>query len=224
MSPHHPVHVTLRACRGLPSLRSHGVFKVVRSALAAGKQRAGFRLVHFSVQSNHLHLLTEADDRRCLSRGVQGVCVRIARAVNRQLHRRGDVFADRYHDRSLKTPRTVHFALRYILLNVHKHDVHKHDARKHGASKLDAGKDTARKHERAAVPTGFVDPCSSAPWFNGFARPAALVFGAQRARAEWAQESAEPPIAEARCWLLRIGLRRVRGVRAFDIDEAPSSA
>jgi putative transposase len=156
----HPLHVTLRVRRGLRPLRAHELFVEVRRALAAGRERFGFRLVHFSVQRDHLHLLAEAANRRALSRGVQGLAVRVARAINRRLQRRGKVFADRYHARALKTPRAARWALRYVLLNV-------------------------RKHEPRAVPFGFVDGCSSAAWFNGFARPAELVFGARHCREEF---------------------------------------
>ena len=82
-SRHHPLHVTLRVRPGMPSLRGHVVFAQVRKALSQGKERFGFSLVHFSVQSNHLHLIAEAEDARALSRGVQGLSIRIARAVNR---------------------------------------------------------------------------------------------------------------------------------------------
>jgi REP element-mobilizing transposase RayT len=85
----------LRVRRGLPSLRAHALFGRVRRALAQGRERFGFRLVHFSVQRDHLHLLVEAGDRRALSRGVQGLSVRIARAANGELGRKGRVFADR---------------------------------------------------------------------------------------------------------------------------------
>ena len=82
---------------GLPSLRGGRLFSEVRFALAAGRGRFGLRLVHFSVQSNHLHLIVEAADARALARGMQGLLVRVARAVNRTLVRRGRLFADRYH-------------------------------------------------------------------------------------------------------------------------------
>jgi REP element-mobilizing transposase RayT len=113
--------VTLRVQRGVSSLREHSLFLVVRKALAAAKKQFGFSLVHFSVQQDHLHLIAEALDRRALSRGVQGLSIRVARAVNRELERKGRLFADRYHARALKTPREVRFALRYVLLNAHKH-------------------------------------------------------------------------------------------------------
>src|SRR5689334_19825652 len=114
LSRHHPVHVTLRVRRGISSLREQALFSSVRLALNAGKERFGFALVQFSVQRDHLHLIAEARDRRALSRGLQGLSIRIARAVNRRLKREGKVFSDRYHARALKTPRAVRFALRYV--------------------------------------------------------------------------------------------------------------
>lgn len=46
-----------------------------------------FRTCHFSVQSNHVHLLVEAKDRQALSRGVQGLAIRLARSVDRAVRR-----------------------------------------------------------------------------------------------------------------------------------------
>src|SRR4051812_11534698 len=137
----HPVHVTLRAKRALPSFRSDGLFPHVRRALAAASKRM-FRLIHFSVQSDHLHLIVEADDKPALSRGMQGLAVRAAKAVNRATGRRGSVWSDRYHARPLRTPRETRHGLVYVLLNF-------------------------RKHLRAAPG---VDPRSSGAWFDGWRR------------------------------------------------------
>ncbi|HEU4583511.1 MAG TPA: transposase [Polyangiaceae bacterium] len=198
------MHVTLRIVTGVPSLRG-ATFGKVRRALADEQERFGFRLVHFSVQSNHVHLIAEAADRRALSRGMQGLSIRVARAVNRGLSRTGRVFADRYHARALTMPRAVHFALRYVLLNARKHQ-------------------RSPRPRRAAVdtelPSGFVDPCSSAPWFDGFSRPAELAFDAASARRRWrASSERDAPVVPARTWLLRRGARRYA---AFDIDDAPA--
>ena len=91
-----PVHVTLRLRERLPSLRRSLVRARVFLALGDGRERFGLRLLQFSLQSNHVHLIVEADDRRALSRGIQGLSIRIARALNRNLNRSGRVFADRY--------------------------------------------------------------------------------------------------------------------------------
>ena len=116
-APRFPLHVVLRARQDAPGLRRGQVFRAVRAALEAGAAKAGFRLVHFSVQGNHLHLVVEAVDKVALSRGMQGLAVRIARAVNRAADRTGRVFADHYFARELKTPAEVRRAVRYVLDN-----------------------------------------------------------------------------------------------------------
>src|SRR5262249_22714935 len=75
---------------------------------------------HFSVQSDHIHLLVEADEPAALVRGMQGLAIRVAKSVNRALKRCGAVWADRFHARTLRTPREVRNALVYVLNNVKK--------------------------------------------------------------------------------------------------------
>jgi hypothetical protein len=49
-------------------------------------------------------LLVEAQDRASLARGLQGLLIRIAKALNNLWQRHGKVFADRYHDRITSGP------------------------------------------------------------------------------------------------------------------------
>ena len=63
----------------------------------------------------------EADVREALSRGMQGLTIRIARTINRQAKRSGRVFADRFWSRLLETPREVRHAIAYVLGNSRKH-------------------------------------------------------------------------------------------------------
>ncbi len=134
--------MTLRVVRGLPSLRGRAIYREICRAIAGGAERFGFRLVHFSVQSNHLHLIGEAEDRDALRRGMQGLSIRVAKAINHALRRRGTVFADRYHARAMRKPREVRSGLAYVLQN----------ARKHGA----------------AASRRWIDPFSSALLFDGW--------------------------------------------------------
>jgi REP element-mobilizing transposase RayT len=135
------VHVTLRAKNGLPSLRSDRVYRNLQRALAKAS-RDPFRVVHFSVQTDHIHLIVEADERLALIRGVQGLAVRSARAINRSVGRRGQVWPERYHARAMETPSETRRGLVYVLLNF-------------------------RKHLRAAPA---IDPRSSGAWFDGWRR------------------------------------------------------
>jgi REP element-mobilizing transposase RayT len=135
----HPLHITMRTT--VHGLRDQSVFASARQA-SARASRTDFRVVHFSVQDNHLHLLVEAKDKHELTRGMRGLAVRMARRINGALRRRGKVFAERYHARELTAPRAVRNALVYIL----------HNHRKHGVS------------------LAWLDACSSAREFDGWRR------------------------------------------------------
>jgi hypothetical protein len=116
-----PAHATLRLRAGLPSLRTVRIVREIERTFAVGCSRPGFRLVQYSLQGNHAHLIVEASDRDALGRGMMAVGSRLARAVNRIAKRTGPVLADRYHLRLLRTPEEVRTALRYILLNARHH-------------------------------------------------------------------------------------------------------
>jgi hypothetical protein len=124
--------------------------KLVREmelSFARACERGDFRLVHYSLQGNHAHLVVEADGPNALARGMKAVGSRLARAVNRVFRRIGPVLADRYHLRLLRTPREVRNAIAYVLLN----------ARRHAAR---AGRTLSRAVR--------IDPASSGRWFDGW--------------------------------------------------------
>jgi len=95
-------------------------FRLGRFWFSASTQN-WFRLVHFSVQRDHVHLILEGEGLHTLRRGIQGLTIRVAKAINRALGRRGKVWDDRYHLRALPTPREVRNALIYVLQNWRKH-------------------------------------------------------------------------------------------------------
>lgn len=103
------------------------------------------RVNHFSIQSNHLHLTVEARDGRALTRGMQGLAIRLAKNLNKLWDRSGKVWAERYYARILRTPREVRRALAYVLNN----------ARHHGLW----------------FPPRCWDPFSSGRWFDGWREP-----------------------------------------------------
>ncbi|MCP3975568.1 MAG: hypothetical protein GY720_13875 [bacterium] len=121
VSRHHPVHVTIRLLAGLPSLRRKRVAVMIRACMNKMLERPGFHIVEYSIQTNHLHLIVECDDRKHLTDGMRSVQIRIARGVNKLWERKGRVFGDRYHDHVLKTPSEVRRALAYVLNNHYKH-------------------------------------------------------------------------------------------------------
>ena len=135
-----PVHVTLKVLEGLPTLRGHKLGRLIGRyfRLVLGRRDA-FRVTHFSIQSNHLHIIVEAEDQLALSRGMQGFKSGLARLINARLGRSGTLWRDRYHARDLDNPTAVRHALVYVLQN------HAHHGGRPG-----------------------VDPWSSATWFTGW--------------------------------------------------------
>lgn len=116
-----PVHVTLRVRKDVPGLRSKPFVREFRRTLAKGCERGRFRVVHYSIQRNHVHMIVEASGKEALASGMKSIGARFARAVNRVFGRSGRVLDERFHHRVLRTPREVRNALAYVLLNVRKH-------------------------------------------------------------------------------------------------------
>jgi putative transposase len=157
LSRRHPIHVTVRLRAGLPNLRYDAARRALERCFRAGADRFGFRLVHHSIQGNHLHFIAEAQDRDALARGMRGLMVRVARRLNSIWRRCGAVVAERYHSRALATPREVRNALVYVL----------HNARHHGL--------------RASG----IDPFSSGSSFDGWATPISISPGPGVAPRTW---------------------------------------
>jgi REP element-mobilizing transposase RayT len=123
VSRHTPVHVTMRVAPRVWNLRSKRGYRALRGALSVGgcRNRFGLRLCDFSIQGNHLHLLVEANDRESLSRGMQGLSIRVAKALNKLMGTKGKVLSDRFHAHVLRSPREVRRALTYVRENRDEH-------------------------------------------------------------------------------------------------------
>ena len=111
------VHVTLRVADHVWNLRSRRSFRLIEQCLADALGRFGLRIIQFTVMGNHIHLIVEADSSEALSRGMQGVCIRIAKALNRLMNLNGRVFSDHFHSRLVKTPTELVNAIGYVLGN-----------------------------------------------------------------------------------------------------------
>jgi REP element-mobilizing transposase RayT len=148
ITPKTPVHVTLRVASDVPRLRTDSMFKVIRWAMLRVLSRTDFRIVHASVQGNHLHLLVEANDTGALSKGMQSFLISLARKLNAHLGRSGQVFPDRYHARVIDSRRQARHALAYVLNNWRRHKEHR---------ALDARSWKIDKYSSAVSFTGFTD-------------------------------------------------------------------
>ncbi len=131
-----PVHVVLRVHDDMGSLRKRFMYSALREATIAVamrelafKEHGAFRIVHISIQRDHVHLLVEADDKVALSRGMQSFQISAAKHMNRaisvkrqlEVRRRGTVFPDRFHQEIITTRKQARHTLNYVLNNWRKH-------------------------------------------------------------------------------------------------------
>jgi REP element-mobilizing transposase RayT len=184
---HVPQHAIARTADDIGTLRRREMYKGIRSALVTTFTRDDFRIVHVSIQGTHIHLLIEANDERALARGMQAFQISAAKHLNAAMsvrtgkRRRGTVFTDRYHARSIRTPRQARNALAYVLNNWRKHRENRaRMSREHGWR---------------------LDPFSSAPTFKGWRDLDASTIA-------WPTTYEPLPVWEPKTWLLREGWKK----------------
>jgi REP element-mobilizing transposase RayT len=147
LSSAHPCHVTLKLRGGIPSLRTVRFVREFERSLRAVRDRTRFRVVHYTLQSDHIHLIVEASTSRDLAAGMKSIGARVAHAAARVFGLRGRVLSDRFHLHVLRSPREVRNAIAYVLLNARRH---------------------LAKSRQRIDPHPRVDPASSGRWFDGW--------------------------------------------------------
>jgi len=106
------------------SIRNKDCLKLLKRSIQ-NAQNMGLKIIHFSLQSNHVHLITEAENNEVLTKGMRALTITFSKGLNR-----GRVQLERYHLHVLKTLREVKHAIVYVLFNEQKHSKKK-------ASKID---------------------------------------------------------------------------------------
>ncbi|MGH9884135.1 MAG: transposase [bacterium] len=197
----HPVHIVLRVVPAVGNLRRRSTYKAVREATLTTARREDFRIVHLSIQRNHLHLLVEADHKGALASGMQGFQISAAKHLNAAIsknrsgsRRRGPVFPDRYHAEIITTPTQARHALNYVINNWRKH-----------------------REDRAEMARNWkIDPFSTAITFPGWAEYGDHPF-------LWRGPPTYDPLVvyQPRTWLLREGYKR--GGPPLSVREVPST-
>jgi len=178
LNPRRPVLVTVRLADGLARLRGRKVVAVLRRAFAHGCDKGVFRICHFSVQGNHIHLVCEAVSAAALAMGIKAWKHRVTRRLNKLWGRNGTVWDDRYHLRLINNLRQVRNTLVYVLQNARHHN------------------------EYLPQWAKGIDPYSSAYYFDGWRDD-----GFRDGIPPPAQDGG-PPVAAPQTWFLTTGWRR----------------
>jgi REP element-mobilizing transposase RayT len=174
-----PLHVTVRMDKRVWTLRTRRMHRCIREVFfKIGDEADRFRLIHYSVQSNHLHMVVEASGRKAMTRGMRRIGIRLALQLNKRMgRRRGRVLSDRYDERHLETPSQVRNAIGYVLCNFRKHYF---------------------QTTRRMLEPNWLDPYSSAESFDGW----------RGRRREVLATKPRGPCMEPTTWLVQMGWRR----------------
>ena len=111
IDPDHPLLVTKRVIDDV-QLEDAQTWSIVREAVAeAVESTPGFEVQKLTREGMALLLLVNAKNRKALTRGIQGLSIRIAHRLNRLYERVGRVFVARYQAEALDNKRAVDRAL-----------------------------------------------------------------------------------------------------------------
>ena len=200
LHPRYPVHVTLRAISAVGYLRRRCVYRAIREATLTTAPREDFRIIHLTIQHNHVHLIVEASDKHALASGMKGFQISAAKHINAAIsqgrpgpRRRGTVFPDRYHAEIITSPTQARNAVAYVANNFRKH----------------------REDQTAPASTWKVDWFSTGIMFPGWAEYGDEPF-------LWRIPATYDPLItyQPKTWLLREGWKKAGAISCHEI---PSS-
>ncbi len=107
-----PAHINLKY---RISIRNKDFLRILKRAILNSRKK-GLRIIHYSVQSNHIHFIIEAENNRKLESGMRSLTVTMAKGLAR-----GKVQLQRFHLHVLKSLRETKNAVRYVVFNEQKH-------------------------------------------------------------------------------------------------------
>lgn len=108
-----PLHINFKY---RTSIKNKTCLKLLKRAIVNARSH-GLRINHFSMQSNHIHLIVEAETNEILTTGMRSLTVTFAKGL-----KQGRVQLERYHLQVLKSIRQTKHALHYVLFNKQKHE------------------------------------------------------------------------------------------------------
>lgn len=107
-----PIHINFKYKLNIRSRN----FKTILERSIENASDKGLTITHYTIQSNHVHLIAEAQNNRSLSCGMKSLTTTIVKLFNK-----GSIQIERYHLHVLKTPTETQNALKYVLYNDLKH-------------------------------------------------------------------------------------------------------
>lgn len=114
------LHLTVKILKDKAGIKNKQTLALLKHAILKARKK-GLRIIHFTLEYDHVHLLVEANDNEVLGRGMMVFGVTMAKGINRLKSIKGTVYKHRYHFRKINSPRELKNVLHYIFNNGIKH-------------------------------------------------------------------------------------------------------
>jgi REP element-mobilizing transposase RayT len=114
------LHLTIKVKENKADIQNKRILKTLHYAIRRARLK-GLKIVHYTLEYNHVHLLVESVDNKILHKGMQAFGITIAKAINKIKRTKGAVYKNRYHLRVIDSPRQLKNVLHYIFSNGVKH-------------------------------------------------------------------------------------------------------
>lgn len=108
-----PLHINFKF---RTQIRNKLCLRLLKRAILNSRPH-GLKVIHFSLQYNHVHLIVEAESNAILTTGMRSLTVSFAKGL-----KMGKVQMERYHLHVLKSVQETRTAVLYVLFNKQKHE------------------------------------------------------------------------------------------------------
>jgi REP element-mobilizing transposase RayT len=113
-------HLTIKVRENKADIQSKKLLKALHHAIGRARLK-NLKVVHYTLEYNHVHLLVETNDHRILHAGMQALGISFSKAINKLKSYKGSVYKHRYHQRRIGSARELKNVLLYIFNNGRKH-------------------------------------------------------------------------------------------------------
>lgn len=101
-------------------VRSDAFYEVFKRGIK-NSARFDFKILSFSIESNHIHLIAEAGNSDNLTLGMKSLTCTLSKGLNLIKNTNGKTQIERFHLHILKNPQEARNAINYVLFNHEKH-------------------------------------------------------------------------------------------------------
>lgn len=116
-----PLHLTIKLKKAYMQNGQNVQNKHILKHAIKRARIMGLKIVHYSLEHDHVHLYTECESNVILTKAMKAFGVSLAKNINKYFSSKGQVYKTRFHLRILKSASEVKNVINYILKNGIKH-------------------------------------------------------------------------------------------------------